>query len=280
VVEVTGARAISPNGERWQVELLSEAAVRQPLWADIGPASRERRFFTYGLWSRAAGLRRLPVNPMLGDQSGHPSLAPLITALQGCPPLPFPRDDLLELWLLGSDDGQPLALVMALVPSAPPALPYPPGWRVGRAEPAAAASGLDPHAVAAIEAQVHRAAGSPARAQWFLRDEAGAGTGLEGFPLGGGEEGQTLPREAFPELLLREAWDQPRERELVARLIAWQAPRLLTLPGLSRATRERLEPLAARQPLALYPLRRLLPEVIDRAVVEAALVRAVLQASA
>lgn len=281
VAEVPGARGISPDGSRWQIELLSETAVRQPLWADIGPASAERRFFTYGVWSARAGLKRLPVNPILGDPSGHPALASLLAALEAMPRLPFPTADRLELWLLDRARRLPLALVLALTSAAPPTMPFPPAWRSARPQPAAgdAGDGPAPPPPEQVEHLVNAAAGSPALAQWFLRDALGDGRGLAGFQLDPGLPGRSLPREAFPELLLREEWARAEDREGVAALLAWQAPLLLTLPDLSRPARARLEPLAVRRPLTLYRQRRLLPEVLDRPLVEAALVRAVIQTS-
>jgi hypothetical protein len=282
VVEMPEARGLSPNGSRWQIELLSQAAVRQPLWADIGPASAERRFFTYGVWSRQTGMRRLPVNPMLGDQSSHPGLGPLLEALDNMPALPFPAVDHLELWLLDRGD-RPLALVAAMKGEAPPSLPYPPAWRpvpAGEGPVPRPGDEPEPPAFDGVERLVSAEAGSPAKAQWFRRLEDGSGTGLEGFRLGAGLEGRELPREDFPELLVREAWPLPAERALVATLVAWQAPLLLTLAGLTATTRARLEPLAARRTLALYRQRRLIPEVIDRRLIDAALVEAVIRSTA
>ncbi len=281
VAEVDGARALSPNGSRWQLELLSETAVRQPLWADIGPASAERRFFTFGVWSRTSGLRRLPVNPMLGDQTGHPGLAPLVAALEAMPALPFTPIDGLELWLLDAAN-VPLALVSALRAGSPPTLPYPPVWRAVATRDLHAPAEEDPPPARArqVEQRVAAAAGTPARAQWFRRESTGTGTGLGGFRLGPDLEGRALPAAAFPALLLQESWQDPADHQAVAALIAWQAPLLLTLHGLERATRERLEPLAARRPMALYRHRRLLPEVADRSVVDAALVQAVIRLTA
>lgn len=282
VAAVEGARALSPNGSRWQVELLSQIAVRQPLWADIGPASAERRFFTYGVWGPETGLRRLPVNPMLGDQSGHPALAPLIEALGHMPRLPFPGADQLELWLL-DQQGMPLALLAAYAGDRPPTLPLPPAWRAlpaseGR-EAAPEERGWLPDA-SALERLVATSAGRPARAQWFQRGADGGGLGGQGFRLEMALAGRALPRTAFPETLVRADWPvDALAAALVSALVAWQAPALLTLEGLSPETRRRLERLAARRPMALYRLRRLLPEVVDRGVVETALVEAVIRAT-
>lgn len=63
----------------------------------------------------------------------------------------------------------------------------------------------------------------------------------------------------------------------MAQLVERQAPALLTLPDLSRDSRRRLESLAAQRPLALYRYRKLLPDIIDRKLMEAAWVQAVLR---
>lgn len=282
IVAVQGARAISPNGGRWQVELLSRVAVRQPLWADIGPASAEQRYFTYGVWAPEQGMRRLPVNPMLGDQSTHPSLAPLVAALERMPSLPFPGADRLELWLLDSQ-AEPLALVATLTGESPPTLPMPPAWRaVPPAEAMSPALAGEPPAPDSgpLERLVSATAGTPGRAQWFRRSPDGSGTGLSGFRLDPGLEGRTVGAAEFPELLVRSDWPaDPGATALVNALLCWQAPLLLTLEHLSRETRERLEQLAARRPGALYRQRRLLPEVANPALVQAALVEAVIRAA-
>jgi len=281
VVEVDGARALSPNGARWQVELLSQVAVRQPLWADIGPASAERRFFTYGVWGRDTGMRRLPVNPMLGDQSDHPALAPLADALERMPPLPFPSADHLELWLLDAR-ARPIALVSAVKSKRPPTLPTPPAWRAlppAEAAPTAPDEALLAPDAARLERLVSETAGSPARAQWFSRAADGSAAGEGGFRLDPALEGRRLAGESFPELLIRrDLPGGPESEALVDALLAWQAPVLLTLQRLSGPTRARLEPLAARRPTALYRQRRLIPEVVDRPRFEAALVEAVIRA--
>ena len=284
VVEVEGARAISPNGARWQVELLSEAAVRQPLWADIGPACAERRFFTYGVWGLGTGMRRLPVNPMLGDQSSHPSLGPLLGALEAMPPLPFPTEDWLELWLLNGE-WRPLALVLSVSGEGPPTLPQPPPWQAalgwGVGARASSREDLPPPEVDAVERLIAGAAGVPAQAQWFRRASDGSGAGLCGFRLDDALHGRCLQAADFPELLVRTEWpEDPGAEALLGPLIAWQAPSLLTLERLSRHTRERLERLAAHRPGVLYRRRRLLPEVVNRALVQAALVEAVIRATA
>lgn len=293
VVEVPEGRAFSLDGIRWAVQLLSEQALRQPVWGNIGPASSERRYFGYGKWSKKAGLVRVPVNPSLGDPSRHPALGPLLNALEDMPRLPFPLADALELWLLDRADGHPIALVKSMTGASPPPSLGCPVWLAVSADersffsPAlakrtgqdAALSDRQDHA-ALLTDLVARGTGKPPRAQWFLRNAEGGGRGLNSSVADKILKGRRLDREDFPELLLREQWPTERDRALVRDYLDWQAPSLLTLPHLDRMTRLRLERAATRRPLLLYRYRKLIPEFADRGTVDPALVEAVLRQSA
>jgi len=290
VVQVEDGRAFSANGESWKMELLSRKPVRRSgPWGDLGPAAAERRYFTYGMWSRRGGLERVPLNAILGDQSDHPALAPLLQALADAPPLPFELADHLELWLLDATDDLPLALLRSQVgDDAPPPVPRTQlGWRAlshdatGGAAPAAGQPGeeLTGHGAPALEQQViARAGGVARRAQWFRR-RGGGGQGLGVLGEAGALEARHLPAAAFPPLLVREAWPQEAEQRRMDAYIRRLAAALLTLP-LEPQLRRRLETLAARHPRRLYGYHRLLPAVMDRERVNAALVAARLELAA
>jgi hypothetical protein len=293
VVEVAEGRAFSADGAGWQVELRSARRLRQPPWGDIGPGRNEPLFFVYGRWSSRQGLTRVPVNPLLGDQSGHPALEPLLTALEGMPALPFAPGDDLELWLLDGRAGRPLALLQSLAADAAPPLARVPPWEAtpvedpGFQSPAycawAQSRGRSASALAhrqVLADLVRAVAGSPPAAQWFRRDGQGGGSGLEGCGLPPGLAGRRLEAAEFPEMLLRSDWEEEPLRGLVADLLQWQAPALLALWTLSREQRSALEHAAARRALALHPLQRLLPLMVNREVLAPALVEAVLRRSA
>jgi len=292
VVEAGEGRAFSLDGIRWTVQLLSQQALRQPVWGNIGPASAERRYFNFASWSSKGGMVRRPVNPSLGDQSSHPALGALLVALDTMPPIPFPLADTLELWLLHREDAMPLALLRSMKGHTPPPGVYSADWRAfppedrgffspGLLELAAGDSRhADPQQHAAqLTALVGQEAGRPRCLQWFRRDAQGGGIGLQGQRLRPELEGRFLPRTDFPELLLSEAWPEDG-RILVQDYLDWQAPRLLTLPGLAHTTRRRLERAAVRRPMLLYHCRKLIPEVLEREVMEPALVQAVLRHTA
>ncbi len=293
VVELGDGRAFSLDGAGWTIQLLSQNPIRETVWGNIGPAHSERRYFTYARWTRADRLARVPIDPSLGDQSRHPALGPLLGTLENLPGLPFPPADQLELWLLDKHERLPLALVQSATGTEPPLTRVSPGWRALPAEESdfhsprlmeqapgdKAAQDCRRHRVL-LEKLIGRTAGQPTRLQWFLRDAAGGGESRGGMRLKSADQRNALQADAFPELLVREAWSQEQDRVLVGDYLGWQAPLLLMLPHLRQETRARLEHAATRRATVLYQHRKLIPAIVDKAVVQPALVEAVLRRSA
>lgn len=291
MVQVGDGRAFSANGESWKVELLSRKPVRlSGPWGGPGPAAAERRYFTFGLWSRPGGLERVPLNAILGDQSDHPALGPLLEALAAAPALPFELADDLELWLLDAGDALPLALLRSQAGNdAPPPVPRSQlSWRAlnhDAASTAAARVAGDPgdeltgSSAPALEQQVMaRAGGMARRAQWFRRTPDG-GQGLRVLGETADLDARHLPTTAFPPLLVREAWPEEIQQRRMDAYVRRLAAALLTLP-LERELRRRLEAWAVQHPRRLYGYHRLLPAVVDRERVNAALVAARLERAA
>lgn len=277
LAEVEGARAVSADGQRWQLELLARLPSASPPWGDMGGDGSDARYFTVGEWTPLRGLKAHPVNVLLGDQSAHPSLEPLLAALESHPALPFPPADNTELWLQDRE-GQPLALLASLV-QARPLSGFPvPRWRAYRETPIKPSAGVSPAPPPQreLEALMREAAGDAPRTTWVRRE----GPGVCAIPLDVPPTPSERPPGAFPELPWRTVWDDPRANRLMAGYTAWQAPRLLTLFGLSQDLREELEHLACQQPHALYTWRGLIPEFADQPCLRAAMVQSVIQSRA
>lgn len=215
----------------------------------------------------------------------------LLAALETRPPLPFALADRLELWLLHKTDGYPLALLGSELPSRFHPAPIDPHWHPF----ALSYTGFRSDTLARREAAVGlaeeshrdwlaRAVNNAARpypaAQWFLRRPDGSGEGRIGLRLPAEWQQRTLPAEAFPELLVRADWNNQLEQSVIRDYHTWLAPLLLLLPGLTDANRAWLEAAACRQPAWIARVHRLLPCVLDRARLNAALVAARLEAAA
>jgi hypothetical protein len=127
--------------------------------------------------------------------------------------------------------------------------------------------------------RVNEAAGRPLRTQWFERDASARGIGLACSGPNVGLERRILGADAFPELLLRDAWDSAEDCRLVANLLAWQAPWLLALQTLSRSIRERLEPAACKRATLTAQLYPTYPEIVDPVAIRTARVEARLRAA-
>jgi hypothetical protein len=234
-----------------------------------------------GVWVEGEGMRA-------GVGERYPEL---LEALQAHPALPFKLADSVELWLLDRDQGAPLALIDSTRPSQYRPGPVDAVWQPfvltytafrsaalsgpGETEAGGPVTG-DKEVLALI---VNEAARPLPRAQWFKRDADGRGEGLAGQRLEAGWQGRRLDAAAFPELLVRETWNNRLEQSVISDYHAWVSPFLLLLPNLSDATRDRLERAAGPRARWLSQVHRLLPKVIDPARMNAALVAARLDAA-
>ena len=290
VLEIDAARAISRDGVEWEIQI--EAESPNTLWGSLNAGTAVRRFFRFGLWSRKRGLWRLPVNPILNVGEMLAVSDALLAVLQASlDEVPFSPADRFELWLL---DTQALPLALLATTDHAERLPdlRPQPWQAApltdhgfhstalECEPTHPGELDNPrrHATT-VEALIRQAAGHAPLQQWFERAPTGHGRGLP-HRVPAALVGRELPPECFPELPWRERWDSHRDDALIADYVEWSAPRLLTLHGLSDATRARLEAAARQQALAVDALFPLYPRILDHGFVDAARVEACLRRAA
>lgn len=230
-----------------------------------------------GVWEQGVGLK-----------AGHPvGLDGLLAALETPPPLPFRIVDSQELWLLDRESGLPLALLATEQAGTPRNEQPDPEWYpfvrsyTGFRSEALAQRDATARTGTAHKDTLARLVNQAARphpmAQWFQRDEEGAGQGGSGLRLPHEWRGRHLAAADFPELLVRETGNSRLEQSVISDYHAWLAPMLLLWPRLSDATRARLERLACLKPRWLARVYRLLPTQVDPACIQAALVAARLE---
>jgi hypothetical protein len=285
VVELGPARALSADGERWEIQVL--CAQPEHTWRSPNRAEPVMRYFRFGGWSPTRGLRRVPVSPILDLDLLLGASSALTTALPQCiEGLPFPRADRFELWLLDAE-GLPFALVASTTQE-------PLGTRT-RSEPWAATArsdhgfrserllqrgipvhdGHDPrHHASLLERLVRDSAGRPARSGWFEREADGCGVAVQPESVPEGWEPRRLTADTFPRLLLRETWPEPAQRDLVRDYLDWSAPYLLALPGLGDDLRNRLEHAARARAMEVEALYRLYPRFLNTDLLKAIRVEA------
>jgi len=239
IVSVPGGEAESSDGLHWSLFVADERIVGHTGLSEV----------RYGSWNAQQGLQRsrirgtapAPLIEQLGDR--------LVGALEThAADAPFTPCDHLECWLLDAGPQQPLALLESNLDRQDCSQPQHPRWL--------APSGFhSPRGDAARLMQaISRRAGTRPQAAWIERFADGSGRGLDG---------RAFAADDFPELLLRETWEDPDHAGLVDDFLAWQAPWLLQLHRLQPATRARLEQAAWRRPRETSRRFRLYPEVTD-----------------
>jgi len=281
VVEIEGADAVCRDGVNWMLYIQGGTELAR---SDEGVESQvPLPDIKFGTWSRMAGLKRAPVRYVTDydqvDWLGSRLLEAVKSRSNG---LPFPHGDKYELWLLDGASAQPLALLASVCDERDAGAVDPIAWNPGQAaRESFRRTGKHTRSVdeaTQLARLVRAAAGSAPAAQWFLReDRGGGGTGLSCSRDLPELRGRRLRRDAFPELLLRSDWSSQEDSALVSDFHAWQAPWLLALQTISRATRSWLERAARARALLTDQLYPNYPEIIDPGVIKAARVEAALR---
>jgi len=265
VVEIPGFRAVSRDGRQWQIQVRNEGI----------------RFFTYGTWCADGS----------GNLIAIERTQPLVDAMESLPALPFPAIDTLELWLLDQKDRMPMALLRSMPDTRRPFVATSLRWQpaitwgtefVSSSFQSHAEPEGDQHVThdQLLERFVSAEAGAFPAAQWFRRQPDGSGIGLESSNLSEDESSRTLPADAFPELLVRESWEDELFEAMIRDYHAWQAPELLTHNTISNIARDRLEHHACDAAQRLYRLRGVLPKILNEDLLQTAFVEAVIRQTA
>ncbi|MDH5633807.1 MAG: hypothetical protein OEZ10_12535 [Gammaproteobacteria bacterium] len=273
VVETDGADAASIDGVHWDLyvddlDTLHDACRRG--YDDVSVPD-----IKFGSWSHEHGLLRAPLIPTRNldavQQAGE-ALLDMVRKLESR--VPFPAGDDLELWLL-DDQGMPVVLIDSCPVYAENTTVENPRWLIGQRcrQQFRSQSANGTPCAEWLEQRINAQAGSPGRAQWFLRSESGA-CALDGVALDRRWYERQLPASAFPELTLKTDWNEPQLRNRASEYIAWLSPFLLQLPHLSDHCRSRLERSAWLQPGQVNRLQPMYPRVIDVDGLRATLVRA------
>ena len=274
-IRFQSAEAVTTDGIEWDIYVANDA-----LLDGLGRAGKRAQIsdIRYGHWSAEKGLKRGPLYPS-DDFKRLEEMGAVVYEhlLKVHREVPFAFRDQFELWLLDRN-AQPLALLHSVRTHSETDTRPPLDWRAGMAAhehyQSEAIADLAESAGAYLTRHVNSLASGVV--QWFCRTDDGAGLGLH--TLNGGEplRGRVLEADAFPPLFIATTgMDAPHTR-LVHDYHAWQAPWMLLLPHIDRATRSALETCACQQAESVEKHCRLYPEVIDRAALQAARVEAAL----
>lgn len=253
IIEVDYCRALSSDGQQWQIQASCET--HQQIWQIAEQAYVPRRYVLYGSWSKSLGFSSLPLDPMLDVPDLQTIQQGLISALENLPALPFPPQDDYECWLMDQATGQPLALLASV--TDPQMIPH---LQLGRWQAMPQQTGNNPlpaglsaDALSSLERQINL---QGENRQWFKRLADKRGQPLdEQYQSAYNSVPATLPALLFDATLLPTSL-----RDTANALIRWQSPRLLSLHHLDPALRQQLEQycqhfaVETRQRMHTYPV--------------------------
>lgn len=262
VIEADYCRALSSDGEQWQIQASCET--HQQEWNISGDEYIPRRYVLYGSWSQAKGFSSLPLDPMLDVPSPEHVQRQLVRYLPDCQQrLPFAPSDDYECWLIDQHSQLPLALVASTTEER--IIPHIqcPRWQAIPGQDAEALSHLPAETLSSLEQHINQQGRLHA---WYRRDRDDTLHPLQA-------DAPRLRHTDFPELPLNHLLLPDALQHSYQQLIDWQSPRLLTLPRLSDQCREDLAQLAIHHALEtrrrwnLYP-KPLAQEIINKIHVE------------
>lgn len=265
------ADAVTVDGRNWTLYVQGEC-----LYDDLDAAGDPAITVPdvkYGSWSAKAGFRRAPIRMPTFDKQVSRHGEHLLSAVQShAPDLPFALADRFELWVLNTATGLPLALLASACTHREcrdiPITRWTPGQ-------ACMAELPDAHRCSEVLAAY---AGPQPIARWFERQDDGSGVEVDS-PANTVDTRRALHQDLFPPLQVDRHALTDDERALLDAVHAWQAPAILHLPTLSRSQRRQFEALACRHALRVAGQLPLFPEIVDEAMITAALVEARLRRS-
>ena len=279
VIEAGDSQASSSNGIDWRIQVRIKTPLEQ--WDSMDGSHADQQIILFGFWSSEGGFHRVPLPPMISSRQIEIAAQPILDELlYTTRKVPFEQIDNCELWLLDEQDLSPLVLIAAC--SDPEHLPKirRPEWQATLLADHSftrtwTKSALDPAGQAArdeLNSLIRKTSGQNPKAQWFLREQDGSGRGIAGIHIDDRLKTRQLQLDDFPELLIKDNWQDETAQQLINDYLEWQAPFLLTLPHLSPITRKRLEQLAFRQAFKVEGQHKLWPQVIDEEKLKAVLI--------
>jgi len=263
LAELAGARALSLDGKGW--------AIHYAISSNSNPQNTQtsKSDLDYVLVAtyQDSQLKTKSAYRYLEAGDAHLHIEQLCESVSTAQ-IPLTAADRFEYWLLDKDDEAPLALLQTAINQEELARPVPqPQWRampssqlqIRTPEPSSESTQgvYVPPINYRLEQLVEERAGTRPKAVWIERSNPAA--------------------DNFPPCLIAEDWDDEAGKQLCDQYIERLAPRLLMLPGLPRAVRQRLEKSACNYVFDIEKFYPLYPEVIDQSIMDAARVEAMLR---
>ena len=253
IAESTRARALTVDGQTWEIQFLHQGNGGVTNSNNSAPSINHR-------FRRAASIsnndiRQKKITALLDEGQTVDERILELTDFLADISLPFPAADLFEYWLLDRKDQSPLALIFSCKDS-----------EQMNAYPSLSEWTALPAAVMPIEMTEDEKSRSSApvnyRLERLVAERAGYNPKAHWFTRRYTED------ESFPSLMLREDWQEEEGADLCQRYLQRQAPRLLMLHGVNQELRKQLEINARAHALEVERFYPLYPEVVDQTLMD------------
>ncbi len=278
IIRYRSAEAVTSDGIHWDIYVSNDSLL------DGLDKSRSIQIsdIRYGRWSMEEGLIRGPVYP--SDEFYRLEEMGAVVyqhLLKVHTQLPFPFNDVIELWLLDKAN-RPLALLNSAVNEKGIDDYQLLDWRAGQLckqsfnfedMEKSDVGGYGCTADHLIE-YINSCAGTPPAAQWFERRRDGSAMALHGHNIDETLSGRMLDAEDFPEYFISARHEDDYYTRLVREFIEWQSPWLLLLDTLAPEQRQHFEQCARKQATVVDQQYLLYPDIIDESFIRAARVEA------
>jgi len=284
IISIGGADAVTIDGINWTLYIHDTFDC---------PTDDPQEFFEIdmpdirlGDWSKESGLRRSPLIASYHYNQIQAIGNVLLDTLQKhADQCPFPFEDKYELWLLDSNNHEPLALLDSACNETDVYFPDNLNWEAGLrckqefTKKNALTEEQDISAGELLNQLINQRAGNSPSAQWFYRNQFAYGKGLTGANLDDNYVGRELSARLFPKMLIQQDWQDETRESLVDAFIHWLSPYLLVLDFLKDAQREMLELTAKNNALLVDKMFPLYPKIINQQAINAARVEAMMRKS-
>lgn len=248
IAETTRARAQSFDGVRWDIQYFSGNE------RDNGGSYRVQGYGLDKGFFNVAKLEgeqlRLFNFPACVDHDKVSASIEELHEFLSTATVPFPLGDSFEYWLLDAEDETPLALIYSCCDAS-----------VKNTFPTRAEWTALPHSKMQVDNTEHELARGETPVNNRLQQRIAARAGSN--PRAAWFERSASTADSFPNLLIREDWQEEADHELCQRYLRRKAPRLLMLQGLTSSDRDRLEVAAKEHVFEVEDYFALYPQIID-----------------
>lgn len=297
IVRLDIGRLLSLDGINWRLQIKTN--LQTVPWGLVDTQSVINAYVLYGIWSEKQGLTRLPLNPGIDPDRAQVAAEHLLEALENLPEIPFALKDNIEYWLLDSDNLRPLVLINSICHISVKPKSIDNDWQPTLSNDNSLSIRISDNSFSDNEQKTDKTKYCKDRAaneylrkvfskcfnqsitgSWIERQTDGSGIAIKTKAENDPVEQTLFAASDFPKCLLAINEFPGQYQKSLQDYVRWQAPFLLSQQGIDDQDREQWKIDAFNQPMLVHDLYKTYPKLINKKLINAALVEAVLRKAA